>query len=237
MCTVSFVPVGESFVITSNRDEEVLRPSFPPKTYFINGQNITFPKDPRAGGTWFAINESGSVAVLLNGAKTAHKRNPPYRKSRGLVVLDCISQHSPQSFWEKSNLDNIEPFTLVVFESGNLIEFQWDGFQKSEKALQANRAHFWSSATLYLQPVREERKKWFDAFLSENLNTIAVDLLEFHNNSHSANQENGLVINRQNTLKTLSITQVEVFPDKMLMNYRDLESREFTQLDLPILAS
>ncbi len=60
MCTVSFVKTADSIIITSNRDEKIIRPSaIPPKSYRVNNQNLIYPKDPKAGGTWFATNEAG----------------------------------------------------------------------------------------------------------------------------------------------------------------------------------
>jgi uncharacterized protein with NRDE domain len=35
-------------VITSNRDEQLIRPSaIPPKNYTVNGKNVIYPKDPK----------------------------------------------------------------------------------------------------------------------------------------------------------------------------------------------
>jgi len=66
MCTVSFVNANGKIIITSNRDEQTIRPSaIEPKNYLINNKNIIFPKDKKAGGTWFAINEHSTVLVLL----------------------------------------------------------------------------------------------------------------------------------------------------------------------------
>jgi hypothetical protein len=34
----------------------------------LNNKNVIYPKDPQAGGTWYAVGDNGSVLVLLNGA-------------------------------------------------------------------------------------------------------------------------------------------------------------------------
>ena len=121
MCTVSFVNVNNKIIITSNRDEKIIRPSaIPPKNYNINGKNVIFPKDPKAGGTWYVVDEKGTVLVLLNGADEKHQVEPLYRKSRGLIVLELISENSPKDFWNKIDLENIEPFTLVLFQENQL---------------------------------------------------------------------------------------------------------------------
>ncbi|MGA9639098.1 NRDE family protein, partial [Flavobacterium sp.] len=69
MCTVSFVKIGEKVIITSNRDESVVRlNAIHPKNYTVNNKNVIYPKDPKAGGTWYVVDEKGTIIVLLNGA-------------------------------------------------------------------------------------------------------------------------------------------------------------------------
>src|SRR5437773_862042 len=92
MCTVTFIPQGDTAFITHNRDEKSSRAkAIAPKQYIINGYALLFPRDSAAGGTWIAVNESGAAAVLLNGGFVKHPYRPPYRKSRGLVFLDIIA--------------------------------------------------------------------------------------------------------------------------------------------------
>ena len=92
MCTVSFIFTDGKVILTSNRDEKILRPTaIAPKKYSINNKNIFFPKDAKAGGTWYAVTDEANVAVLLNGAAEKHQLKPSYRKSRGLILLDIIS--------------------------------------------------------------------------------------------------------------------------------------------------
>ena len=56
-------------IITSNRDEKIIRPNaIEPKAYHLNNKKVIFPKDNKAGGTWYAIDEHSNVLVLLNGA-------------------------------------------------------------------------------------------------------------------------------------------------------------------------
>ena len=101
MCTVSFVPTQNGICITSNRDEKISRSkAISPQKTTINNKEITFPKDPQAGGTWFAHDDK-NVIVLLNGAEEKHVSKGNYRKSRGLIVLDLIVQvvHLPMQYY------------------------------------------------------------------------------------------------------------------------------------------
>jgi uncharacterized protein with NRDE domain len=73
-------------IITSNRDEMVTRPSaIAQKKLYCKWQECYHPKDPKAGGTWYVVDENGTVLVLLNGAEEKHTIK--LRKSRGLIVL------------------------------------------------------------------------------------------------------------------------------------------------------
>ncbi len=228
MCTVSFVCSNNKIIITSNRDEQVLRPANEPKNYLIKNKNIFFPKDPKAGGTWFAITENATVLVLLNGASEKHKWQPPYRKSRGLIVLDIISSESAIDFWKEINLLEIEPFTLVLYQDQKLYQLRWDGLMKETVLLDTNKNYVWSSSTLYPKDIREKRSEWFYQFLETKPEISENEMFNFHRYTENENSENGLIINRNDNLKTLSITQTVLEDNKVsLMHYDLLNHKEF----------
>ena len=223
MCTVTFVASGQKTIITSNRDEQTSRPSLEPAVYDINGKSLLFPKDPRAGGTWFACDKNPDVLVLLNGAFEPHEHQPPYRRSRGLIVLDLLSSESAISAWDAIDLGDVEPFTIVLFESGNLFELRWDGLSKFHKDLNPKQNYIWSSTTLYPKEIRDRREKWFADFLARNPNPDADDMLDFHRYTHKGDHENGLVIDRKGiALQTLSITQAAIDGNRLDFRHDDL---------------
>ena len=226
MCTVTFVRSANKTIITSNRDEQVLRQAIEPKSYEINGKSLVFPKDPQAGGTWYAVDEHGNVLVLLNGGNEKHKWNPPYRRSRGLILLDIISAESPLVMWKEIDLTDIEPFTLVLFQQGSLYQLRWDATQKDSTELPVAENHIWSTSMLSTRDIREKREKWFANFMRFNAHPTAKDLYHFHHYAESGDTENGLVINRNNFLKTLSITQAVIQEGKVKINYHDLTQRK-----------
>ena len=223
MCTVSFVNSNGKIIITSNRDEKIIRPNaIEPKNYLINNKNIIFPKDSKAGGTWYAIDEHSNILVLLNGAEEKHILKDSYRKSRGLIVLELISSFSPLQEWKNIDLQNIEPFTLVLFENQKLYQLRWNEIQKSTIALDTNQSHIWSSSTLYSKEIREKRANWFSTFLDTKPEVNEEELFNFHRYTEKENTEHGLVINRNDTLKTLSITQTVIEKNKVEIHYNDL---------------
>lgn len=227
MCTVSFVKVDNKVIITSNRDEKVIRPSaVRPKNYIVNGKNVIYPKDPKAGGTWYAVDDKGTILVLLNGANEKHIPKPAYRKSRGLIVLDIISDVSPKDFWNKIDLENIEPFTLVLFQNKVLFQLRWNGLEKESMVLNSDEKHIWSSATLYPDVIRKERSNLFYSFLDKKEAISENEMYHFHRYTDKDNHQNGLVINRNNELKTLSITQAISEQNKVAILHYDLISQK-----------
>ncbi|MGO4821960.1 MULTISPECIES: NRDE family protein [unclassified Flavobacterium] len=236
MCTVSFIKSQGKVIITSNRDEQTSRPSaIAPKNYILGGKNVVYPKDPKAGGTWYAVDERGTVLVLLNGASEKHIIRSPYRKSRGLVVLELIASLSPKEFWNTIDLHNIEPFTMVLLLHDQLFQLQWDGSNKITQELDVNEKHIWSSSTLYPKDVRAYRVKLFNSFLQQKKWIAEEDMYQFHRYTDDENQENGFVINRNNELKTLSITQSVIQMDNVSIIHYDLLTQEKSTISFSIV--
>ena len=236
MCTVSFVFSNGKTIITSNRDEKVLRPSaIEPKSYLVNNKKIVFPKDSKAGGTWYAISPEGTVLVLLNGAAEKHHLKPFYRRSRGLNVLDIISSNCAFNEWNSIDLTDIEPFTLVLFENNKLYQLRWNELQKESLELNVELNHIWSSSTLYSREIREERAEWFDSFTNINPEITPEELFNFHRYTESQNKDHGLIINRNEEMKTLSITQTVIEKNKRQVFYSDLiTNKEFSNTFLTV---
>lgn len=223
MCTVSFVCTNDKIIITSNRDEKVLRPNaIEPRNYLINNKKIIFPKDQKAGGTWYAVDEHSNVLVLLNGADEKHVVTGNYAKSRGLIVLELIGNLSPLKAWRQIDLNNIEPFTLVLLENQNLYQLQWNGAEKVVVKLDKSQNYIWSSSTLYSKEIRAKRAKWFYTFLDTKPEVNEHELFNFHRHTEEENVEHGLVINRNDVMKTVSITQTVIEKNKVEMFHHDL---------------
>jgi uncharacterized protein with NRDE domain len=230
MCTVSFVYANNSFLLTSNRDEKITRPSaIEPKIYQTANKKIIYPKDAKAGGTWFVVDEFGNTIILLNGGKTKHIAKEKYRLSRGIIVLDLITSDSIVSTWKAIDLTDIEPFTLLVLENKQPFQLQWNGEEKSTDKLEINQTYIWSSSTLYTPDIQQQRAEWFSKYMNENTMISADTMKFFHKNTEPKDSKNGLIINRDNLYKTLSVTQTVISGDAILVNHSDLiQDKEYT---------
>lgn len=214
MCTVTYFRLKNKTVLTSNRDEKSYRSA--QEIHCEKG--IFYPQDAAKNGTWFAVTENGNAIVLLNGAFKNHQRKADYRKSRGIIVLDLIAKENIFKSLELIDLENIEPFTLVIFQKNELTEFRWDGTEKHFKKLDIHQPRIWSSATLYDEEAQEKRNAIFKEFL-ENEKTSEEKIWDFHHQK-TDDLENGITIKRQNTIQTISTTQL-VISDTITLKHQN----------------
>jgi len=225
MCTLTYIPTDQGFLFTSNRDEKKRRATaLAPASYTIHDQEVVFPKDGAAGGTWFAASDTLKLC-LLNGAFTGHIPSPPYRLSRGLVLLDAFGYSDFTAFYHEYSFTGIEPFTLVAIDTKDekkLHELRWDGIHTFLRELDAIQAQIWSSATLYPEPVRKKRKEWFREFLAKHPIPSQEDILEFHQFSGEGDKSIDLVMERNDTLQTLSVSSLKQNEDSFDLHYLDL---------------
>ena len=234
MCTVTYLPHPKGFLLTHNRDEAPSRsPQSIVRERSPGGQVLLFPRDTQAGGTWIASSRSGLTACLLNGAFVLHRRQLPYRKSRGLILLDFFDWVSADDFFAGYDLHNIEPFTFLFFDRtgsnhqipNRIIEFRWDGEQRHLKNMEPGQPHFWCSATLYPAEMQRKREAVFQQWLRSHSATehkLPSAVLTLHQTGSVGDAENDFVMNRAGRVQTVSITQVNLHGKNLRMQYLDL---------------
>lgn len=222
MCTVTFIPIKNGVVLTSNRDEHINRGiAIYPEVYLLNGKKLAFPKDRKAGGTWFITNEHGDTGILLNGAFEKHISTPPYRKSRGHILPDIFHSDSPFKALNHYNPEGIENFTIILWEEEKLREIKWDGKKIHAKLHDPTKAHIWSSVTLYSHEMIAERHGWFNQWLCSRAVVTKQDILHFHSSTHAHNKEYGLLISRNNKISTTSTTSLSLENKKATFYHKD----------------
>jgi len=209
MCTATYLPLGTNqFVLTHSRDEKAIRPAaYPPRVFSVGGQSVTFPQDPQGSGTWIATSAT-LTACLLNGAFVAHKPQPPYKHSRGLVVLDAFDYVSIDAFIHHHSFVGIEPFTLLLAETGRLTELRWTGNRLAVTEKDPRKPHIWSSVTLYSNEMIQQREGWFSQWCRQTSPWSMEAIRQFHRVGGDGNPHHSLRMNRQNQYYTVSLTSV-----------------------------
>lgn len=231
MCTVTYIPQKENnYILTSNRDET---PKRQPNGIFQNTEKgLIYPKEPSKGGTWISASKDNQLLCLLNGAFVKHKHRPPYRRSRGLLVLDFFDYNSADDFFQNYELKDIEPFTLIVYEKGKLFELRWDETKKHLKELDPQQAYIWSSSTLYPPQIKKMREEWFSAWKTAEKQPTAEAILNFHQTAGIGDPENDLRMTRHGGIvQTVSVTQFNSEKEEMI--YIDLVNEEQSKSKLP----
>ncbi len=239
MCTVSYLPKAKGgFILTSNRDEA---PSRATSEIAVQdnkeGQELIFPRDPRSGGSWICLSNQERLVCVLNGAFEKHKHRPPYRRSRGLVVLDVFEYPQIADFFDQYPLSGIEPFTMIIAEQNQLFEFRWDEQNRHLKQLDAQQAYIWSSATLYNPFYINKRAELFDQWLNDRSSYEVADILQFHQSGGTGDADNDFIMNRDNVVRTISITSVERDAQHYHFLHKDLLKGQSIQKQFEIKAA
>lgn len=224
MCTVSYLPQENgNFVFTSNRDEAISRKTIAPKVYSNDGVKVLMPKDQVAGGSWIGVSDKKRLVCLLNGGFEKHARKVSYRHSRGKVVNDFLHTDDFKAMLDGCDLENIEPFTLIVIDwSHDLVSYElvWNEVEKHISQLDINQPKIWSSSTLYTQEMKQVRNQWFLNYFSDK-EFSQENALDFHKNFGIGDKDVDLQIDR-GILKTVSITNVVKSGFNVDMVYDDL---------------
>lgn len=222
MCTVTYLPAHGGFTLTQNRDEAPAR-----SLYAIEreknelGDTLLFPRDAKAGGSWMVTSQNGRTACLLNGAFVRHHHQPPYRRSRGLMMLDFFNTPDPADFFGQYPLAGIEPFTFLYFQTGQVIEFRWDETRRHYRELPPEKPHFWCSSTLYPPDMQALREQVFTNWLRENPAPTPQAIFKLHLTGSVGDPANDYVMVRDR-VRTVSITQVVRRKNFARMRYFDV---------------
>lgn len=230
MSTVTYLPYKDKIFITANRDERPSRQeSLAPSVKNFASGKILYPQNAHTGGTWIGIHNNGNAMVMVQGAFAPHMRKDAYRTSRGQVFLEIFDADNPVRKFNETNLNDIEPFTLIVWlkQNGTLWEMRWDEYEKFVTSLPADLPHMWSSASLFDEHMMQRRRKWFDDWrLSQDVIT-GEGIRWFHEHGGEGFERLNLNVN-QGATHTLSITGIEISEDRSVMYYHDLKTGEQT---------
>jgi hypothetical protein len=233
VCTVTYLPKNHhSFIVTHNRDEHHSRgvAHLPIRKTFPNAICLA-PIDSNAGGTWIATSEQFTLC-LLNGGFVKHKQNPPYRHSRGHIIFDFFSYKGVEHFVKDYSFDGIEPFTLILIQhDGRVVnELVFDGQQIHHVLIPQDIPHIWSSSTLYTEADRLKRITYFEKFIQKGILT-QEEIISFHQNKYDLYDGEGIQINRNEILKTVSLTSISK-SEVISMYYEDFLHSQKMSIEL-----
>ena len=212
MCTLTYLPKGDTdFILGSSRDVMRVRAlALPPKMYGSKTCQLYYAKDGQAGGTWLGISSKKRLVCLLNGAYDFYMPDPPYRKSRGQIVLEALEFNLIDQVLEMNDFDGIEPFSMLIIDwvdEIRLFELRWDGVIRHLNALK-NEPFIWSSSTLFTPLMKAKREAVFDQWTQGLSEVKSLALMDFHNKACADTPESAINMKRK-FFCTVSISILE----------------------------
>ena len=229
MCTLTFWPTTRGGILTQNRDEQSSRSSIT-----MVRDALTYPRDAKAGGTWAVASELGQVRCLLNGAYTKHQHLPPYKLSRGLMLLQSFEFETLHDFVQSFDFQGVEPFTIIDFSAGKLTEFRWNGHQVDTKSLPPDKPAIWSSCTLYSTEEQQLRaKNW--QYWQPKFDDAAIEIWQLHTIRVADDAPLSLVRTFDVGAQTVSTIQFELTEGQTNIRYFERESGVLQRANLTSL--
>ena len=153
MCSVSFIPREDGFVLAMNRDELISRvPALPPRVHYRGDLAVLCPSEP-SGGTWIGISSAGMAFALLNWHSQPDRPGEDLI-SRGEVVRALLaggSSSAADSVLKELPLGRMNPFRLITVSLPERSLTEWSS---GTEAL-TSEAHPW------------KRQHWFSSGFDE----------------------------------------------------------------------
>jgi hypothetical protein len=142
MCTLSWLPLPDGYLVAMNRDEQRSRaPGTPPQVRTVGGVTVLCPSDGSAGGTWVAANALGHSLALLNRYGDTPHDGPGDPVSRGLLVLELAGLPGGPLLDEAlvtRELPRYRPFTLASLTPAAAPRlYEWNGRELTRSELAA----------------------------------------------------------------------------------------------------
>lgn len=219
MCLVTYIPTETGYILSSNRDEHISRADTKIITEKLGGYEVTYPKDIK-GGSWIFSSLDSKNVVLLNGAFRSHKRELPYKMSRGLMVKEIYRYTTLEAFIDRFSFDGIEPFTLIMNDQLSFLELRWDGSDRHIKHLDREKASVWSSCTLYNDERQALRKSLFETLISDQAYNLAL-AKRVHNHRGTLPPDYDFNMSLSHGVKTISSTYIECSSNLSRLFYDD----------------
>ena len=149
MCSVSFLPRDDGFVLAMNRDERLSRVSaLPPDAVGRDGLSMLYPRE-LSGGTWIGVNSAGMAFSLINwySQPDCVFGNPVSRGEVVRALLSARSSAAVASGLRKLPLERMNPFRLMAVSSSerSLTEWRSGGGDLEPFDLPWKRHHWFSS--------------------------------------------------------------------------------------------
>lgn len=220
MCTLTFIPNEDAYIVGMNRDEKITRgQARSPAVNKIGARRAVYPTDVE-GGTWIAATDAGIAFALLNWNDADHF----YLRTdtRGSVIPELItaaSSHDADATLKDLELGGILPFRLVgVFPAEKqIIEWRWNHNLLQNEAFTWHQRQWCSSSLSDAQAAI--RRGLAYARAQDEADAGSVAWLRRLHASHDDEEKPLSTCVHRTDVKTLSYTEVFCTADAIHCNH------------------
>ena len=223
MCTLSFVPKADGFLLAMNRDEQRARTvALPPSLHRCGDLPSLYPSEPH-GGTWIGINEIGLCAALINWYSRPRFGGTP-AFSRGAIIPRLLAFPSLDDM-ERSLLSlplaQLNPFRLFMIgkDSHGVREYRSDGSGTVRMDHSWHTSHWFSSGHDEASATSTRNAVCLKAKREADSGTLTW-LRRLHSSHDPEAGANSICMHRDDAV-TVSLTLLEITGDLASVHYHD----------------
>jgi len=127
LCSIILIKEKDSFLIATNRDELLDRPSEEPEIRQGKVLKNFSPRDTLKGGTWLGVNEKGVFVGITNRFTPQTNKDLKSRGEVPYLALDCATPSEAISKMLLLEAKDYNPFHLVLVNTNEALIFWSDG--------------------------------------------------------------------------------------------------------------
>jgi hypothetical protein len=222
VCTASWLSEAGTLRLLFNRDELRSRePALPPARFDGPFGRWIAPRDGRAGGTWIAASERGTVLAILNRSEGTR---PAEATSRGLLIpelLPAADSAALAALLARRDLAAFAPFRLLALwrDLPRGAVAGWDGARIDFDEVEAAEGLLCSSS-LGDERVTGTRGAVWAARRAAAARWTAERHRDFHRD-HTPGPSAWSVCMHRDDAQSVSLTAVELTRDEIRLAYHD----------------
>jgi Transport and Golgi organisation 2 len=222
MCTLSFVPKADGFLVAMNRDEQRSRMAALPPTLHRCGELDAIYPSEQGGGTWIGANERGVCAALINWYTLPQCREPSF--SRGVIIprlLACQSSEEMQRIVQSLPLEQLNPFRLFLIRgaSEEVTEYRCEKSGPERLNHPWITGHWFSSGHDEVTASRVRGETCHETSKARDAGTASW-IQRLHTSHNPVIGPDSICMHR-NEAQTVSMTMVDVSANSVSMSYHD----------------
>jgi hypothetical protein len=239
MCTVTFWPDENGYIVGMNRDERLDREAgLSPSLRRIGGRNVAHPSEP-SGGTWISLNQDGVTLALINWYAVSKRAESP-AVSRGEVISACRMADSAAAAFaalEALSLERINPFRLIGIFPGEQTVREWRWNQDALSTLQLDWSPRQWISSGFDEPGAQRTRSDAFARCKNQADVGEIPWLRGLHGSHLPEPGPYSTCMHRNDATTVSYTEVEVRGNLGAMRHMlgtPCRAASFDSLELPV---